>query len=156
MAQKHTKIIVSLFFSFFIIFFSCEDKQEISDRSSVTENNENIQTNENTQISSIDGLPPGIPSFPHIFSGNFYIADKIGPDNAKIYAKLGELDSPVVVTKNGKFDNLIIGPRSEKDVENNIEFFILNDDGTSMKAKEEIPFEITPVIKSNIIDLHFK
>ena len=39
MAQKHTKIIVSLFFSFFIIFFSCEDKQEISDRSSETENN---------------------------------------------------------------------------------------------------------------------
>ena len=77
-------------------------------------------------------------------------------ESSDIYAKLGELDSPVVVTNNGKFDNLIIGPRSEKDVENNIEFFILNDDGTSMKAKEEIPFEITPVIKSNIIDLHFK
>ena len=155
MAQKHTKIIVSLFFSFFIIFFSCEDKQEISDRSSETENNENIQTNENTQISSIDGLPPGIPSFPHIFSGNFFISGEKGPEKTKIYAKLGELDSPIVESKTGTFDNLIIGPRSKDDIRNNIEFFILNEDGTSIKAKEEIPFEITPNVKSNIIDLHF-
>ena len=117
---------------------SCGEDQEIIIESGTS------KSVESSDIKSIQGLPPGIPSFPHLFSGNFYIADKIGPDNAKIYAKLGELDSPVVVTKNGKFDNLII------------EFFILNDDGTSMKAKEEIPFEITPVIKSNIIDLHFK
>ena len=38
---------------------------------------------------------------------------------------------------------------------NNIEFFILKEDGTSIKAKEEIPFEITPAIKSNIVNLNF-
>ena len=92
----------------------------------------------------------------HHFSGNFYISDEIGPDNTKIYAKLGDLDSPIVVTQNGKFNNLIIGPRTRKDIENNIEFYILKEDGSSIKAIEEIPFEITPAIKSNIIDLNFK
>ena len=133
MAQNYTKIIVSLFFILSLIIISCGEDKEIS----------------------IEGLPPGIPSFPHIFSGSFYISGEIGPDNTKIYAQLGELDSPIVITKNGKFDNLIIGPRTEKDIENNIEFFILKDDGTSIKAKEEIPFEITPVIKSNNVDLNF-
>ena len=150
MAQKYTKIIVSLFFILSLTIISCGEDKEISMESDTSKNIENPEPK------TIEGLPPGIPSFPHIFSGNFYIEDKIGPDNVKIYAKLGELDSPVVITKNGKFDNLIIGPRSEKDIENNIEFFILNDNGTSIKANEEIPFEITPVIKSKIIDLHFK
>ena len=48
-----------------------------------------------------------------------------------------------------------IGPRTRKDIENNIEFYILKEDGSSIKAIEEIPFEITPAIKSNIIDLNF-
>ena len=149
MAQKYTKIIVSLFFILSLIIISCGEDKEISIESDTSKNIEN------SEPKAIEGLPPGIPSFPHIFSGNFYISDEIGPDNTKIYAQLGELDSPIVITKNGKFDNLIIGPRAKKDVENNIEFFILKDDGTSIKAKEEIPFEITPVIKSNIVDLNF-
>jgi len=150
MAQKYTKILVSLFLALSALMISCGEDQGIIIESGTSKSIESSDTK------SIQGLPPGIPSFPYIFSGKFYIEDKIGPDNEKIYAKLGELDSPVVITKNGKFDNLIIGPRSEKDIENNIEFFILNDNGTSIKANEEIPFEITPVIKSNIIDLHFK
>ena len=149
MAQNYTKIIVSLFFILSLIIISCGEDKEISIESDTSKNIEN------SEPKAIEGLPPGIPSFPHIFSGNFYISDEIGPDNTKIYAQLGELDSPIVITKNGKFDNLIIGPRTEKDIENNIEFFILKDDGTSIKAKEEIPFEITPVIKSNNVDLNF-
>ena len=149
MAQKYTKIIVSLFFILSLIIISCGEDKEISMESDTSKD---IEISE---LKPIEGLPPGIPSFPHIFSGSFYISGEIGPDNAKIYAQLGELDSPIVITKNGKFDNLIIGPRAKKDVENNIEFFILKDDGTSIKAKEEIPFEITPVIKSNIVDLNF-
>ena len=149
MAQKYTKIIVSLFYILSLIIISCGEDKEISIESDTSKNIEN------SEPKAIEGLPPGIPSFPHIFSGNFYISDEIGPDNTKIYAQLGELDSPIVITKNGKFDNLIIGPRTEKDIENNIEFFILKDDGTSIKAKEEIPFEITPAIKSNIVNLNF-
>ena len=149
MAQKYTKIIVSLFFILSLIIISCGEDKEISIESDTSKD---IEISE---LKPIEGLPPGIPSFPHIFSGSFYISGEIGPDNTKIYAQLGELDSPKVITKNGKFDNLIIGPRAKKDVENNIEFFILKDDGTSIKANEEIPFEITPVIKSNIVDLNF-
>ena len=149
MAQKYTKIIVSLFFILSLIIISCGEDKEISIESDTSKNIEN------SEPKAIEGLPPGIPSFPHIFSGNFYISDEIGPDNTKIYAQLGELDSPIVITKNGKFDNLIIGPRTKKDIENNIEFFILKEDETSIKAKEEIPFEITPAIKSNIVDLNF-
>ena len=149
MAQKYTKIIVSLFFILSLIIISCGEDKEISIESDTSKD---IEISE---LKPIEGLPPDIPSFPHIFSGSFYISGEIGPDNTKIYAKLGELDSPIVITKNGKFDNLIIGPRAKKDVDNNIEFFILKDDGTSIKAKEEIPFEITPVIKSNIVDLNF-
>ena len=149
MAQKYTKIIVSLFFILSLIIISCGEDKEISIESDTSKDIEN------SELKPIEGLPPGIPSFPHIFSGSFYISGEIGPDNTKIYAQLGELDSPIVITKNGKFDNLIIGPRAKKDVENNIEFFILKDDGTSIKAKEEIPFEITPAIKSNIVNLNF-
>ena len=149
MAQKYTKIIVSLFFILSLIIISCGEDKEISIESDTSKDIEN------SELKPIEGLPPGIPSFPHIFSGSFYISGEIGPDNTKIYAQLGELDSPIVITKNGKFDNLIIGPRAKKDVENNIKFFIYKDDGTSIKAKEEIPFEITPVIKSNIVDLNF-
>ena len=149
MAQKYTKIIVSLFFILSLIIISCGEDKEISIESDTSKDIEN------SELKPIEALPPGIPSFPHIFSGSFYISGEIGPDNTKIYAQLGELDSPIVITKNGKFDNLIIGPRAKKDVENNIKFFIYKDDGTSIKAKEEIPFEITPVIKSNIIDLNF-
>ena len=149
MAQKYTKIIVSLFFILSLIIISCGEDKEISIESDTSKDIEN------SELKPIEGLPPDIPSFPHIFSGSFYISGEIGPDNTKIYAQLGELDSPIVITKNGKFDNLIIGPRAKKDVENNIKFFILKDDGTSIKANEEIPFEITPVIKSNIVDLNF-
>ena len=149
MAQKYTKIIVSLFFILSLIIISCGEDKEISIESDTSKDIEN------SELKPREALPPGIPSFPHIFSGSFYISGEIGPDNTKIYAQLGELDSPIVITKNGKFDNLIIGPRAKKDVENKIEFFILKDDGTSLKAKEEIPFEITPVIKSNIVDLNF-
>ena len=149
MAQKYTKIIVSLFFILSLIIISCGEDKEISIESDTSKDIEN------SELKPIEGLPPGIPSFPHIFSGSFYISGEIGPDNTKIYAQLGELDSPIVITKNGKFDNLIIGPRTKKDIENNIEFFILKEDGTSIKAKEEIPFEITPAIKSNIVNLNF-
>ena len=149
MAQKYTKIIVSLFFILSIIIISCGEDKEISIESDTSKD---IEISE---LKPIEGLPPDIPSFPHIFSGSFYISGEIGPDNTKIYAQLGELDSPIVITKNGKFDNLIIGPRTKKDIENNIEFFILKEDGTSIKAKEEIPFEITPAIKSNIVNLNF-
>ena len=150
MAQKYTKILVSLFFISSAIIIACGGDEEISNESDISKN-----TNDSDSV-PIEGLPPDIPSFPHLFSGNVYISDEIGPDNTKIYAKLGDLDSPIVVTQNGKFNNLIIGPRTRKDIDNNIEFYILKKDGSSIKAIEEIPFEITPVIKSNIIDLNFK
>tara|TARA_Y100000996_G_scaffold235898_1_gene185417 strand:- start:1892 stop:2356 length:465 start_codon:yes stop_codon:yes gene_type:complete len=154
MAQKYSKILISLFFIFSIAFISCEDNKNISDQE--VSNKSDLSKNiENSKIASPQGLPPGIPSFPYIFYGNFFISNEKGPDNTKIYAKLGELDSPVVETKDGIFKNLIIGPRTDKDTEFNIEFFILKEDGTSIKAKEEIPFEITPTIKNSAIDLHF-
>tara|TARA_Y100000817_G_scaffold4411_1_gene3726 strand:- start:512 stop:964 length:453 start_codon:yes stop_codon:yes gene_type:complete len=150
MAQKYTKFIISLFFLLTIIFIACEDSKKISNNSTISKNN--IET----EMKPIPGLPPDIPSFPHIFEGKAYISGQTIPDGSKIYAKLGELDSPIVESKNGEFKNLIIGPRSKEDIENNIEFFIIKDDGSSMKANEEIPFEITPVIKSNILNLNFK
>ena len=53
------------------------------------------------------------------------------------------------------FKNLIIGPRSKKDIENNIEFFLITENGKTLKAKEVIKFKITPTIETNIIKLHF-
>ena len=70
------------------------------------------------------------------------------------YLLLLEHNNVVTIGRSGDINNLLVSKNILN--ENNIEFFILNDDGTSMKAKEEIPFEITPIIKSNIIDLHFK
>ena len=117
MAQKITKYLITLFFILTGILISCSQ-----------DNVEDISKNNSSEIEKIDssntsipGLPPGIPSFPHIFSGKFYISNEQGPDNTKIFAMLGELDSPIVITKNGSFENLIIGPRAIDDTDNDIE-----------------------------------
>ena len=66
MAQKYTKIIVSLFFILSLIIISCGEDKEISVESDTSKDIEN------SELKPIEGLPPDIPSFPHIFSGYFY------------------------------------------------------------------------------------
>jgi hypothetical protein len=102
------------------------------------------------------GLPPGIPSYPYIFNGTFTINGEIGKNNSKIKAKLGELDSPTVISNNGEFKNLIIGPRNVDDIKNDIEFYLLLENGDFIKSKEEIPFEIVDGIFNKTIELNFE
>ncbi len=151
MAQKITKYLITLFFILTGILISCS-QDNVED---ISKNNSSDIEKIDSGNSSIPGLPPGIPSFPHVFSGKFFISNEQGPDNTKIFAMLGELDSPIVLTKNGSFENLIIGPRVIDDTNHDIEFYILNNDGSKIRAKEVIKFEVTPVIKFNNIDLHF-
>ena len=82
MAQKITKYLITLFFILTGILISCSQ-----------DNVEDISKNNSSEIEKIDssntsipGLPPGIPSFPHIFSGKFFISNEQGPDNTKIFA----------------------------------------------------------------------
>lgn len=148
MAQKITKFLVfSILFSLIILIISCDD-----DSKNINNDISNSSLNESL---SIPGLPPDIPSFPYIFQGEFYVSNNSGSSGLSIYAKLGELESPKIITGNGVFKNLIIGPRNKKDVENNIEFFLITENGKTLKAKEVIKFEITPTIVTNIIKLHF-
>ena len=148
MAQSITKFIIfSILFSLLTLIISCErDSSNIS---------EDMSSSTSNETKSIKGLPPGIPSFPHIFQGEFFIKNNSGSSGLSMYAKLGDLESPIVITENGFFKNLIIGPRILEDTENNIEFYLITENGTTLKAKEVIKFEITPTIKTNILNLNF-
>ena len=75
MAQKYTKILVSLFFILSALMISCGEDQEIIIESGAS------KSIESSDIKSIQGLPPGIPSFPHLFSGNFFIIWRSGNQN---------------------------------------------------------------------------
>ena len=141
MALKTTRNLI--FFIILCIFFGCNSQEIIPEK--------NIS--ENTQP---QGLPPGIPSYPYIFEGTFYVNGEKGKNNSKIKSMLGELDSPVVISSNSEFKNLIIGPRNSGDVENNIEFYLLLEDGNMIKSKEEIPFEIVNTITNLKIELNFE
>jgi len=148
MAQSIPKLIIfSILFSLLILIISCDgDSNNITKDMSISNSNE---------TKPIEGLPPGIPSFPHIFQGEFFIKNNSGSSGLSMYAKLGDLDSPIVITDKGSFKDLIIGPRILEDTENYIEFFLITENGETLKAKEVIKFEITPTIKTNILNLNF-
>ena len=145
MAPKIPKYLISALFlasSLFVINCDSEIQEKPSDQSL----GDNIQ--------NISGLPPGIPSFPYIFSGKFFVNGNPGPINSIIISKLGELDSPEVITGNGEFKDLIIGPRNSDDIKNRIEFFLVKD-GKMIRAEEDLPFDIVRNITNVEIELNF-
>jgi len=145
MALKIPKYLISasfIAFSLFILSCDSETQENPSDQSL----GDNIQ--------NIPGLPPGIPSFPYIFNGKFFVNGNPGPINSVIISKLGELDSPEVITGDGDFKGLIIGPRNSEDINNRIEFFLVKD-GRMIKAEEELPFDIVRNITNVEIELNF-
>ena len=145
MAPKISKYLISLsFIAFLFILVAC-------DSDTVMQSNEQNMVNE-TQ--NIPGLPPGIPSFPYIFNGKFFVNGNPGPINSVIISKLGELDSPEVITGDGDFKDLIIGPRNSDDIKNRIEFFLVKD-GKMIKAEEDLPFDIVRNITNVEIELNF-
>jgi len=149
MALKTTKILI--FFSALFIFslsFACNNNETMNDPEIVIQGKE--------ENNPPPGLPPGIPSYPYIFDGTFYLNGEKGKNNSKIKSMLGNLDSPVVISSNSEFRNLIIGPRNNEDIKNNIEFYLLLDNGEIVKAKEEIPFEVVDKITNVKIELNFE
>ena len=145
MAPKIPKYLISALFltsSLFVINCDSEIQEKPSDQSL----GDNIQ--------NISGLPPGIPSFPYIFSGKFFVNGNPGPINSIIISKLGELDSPEVITGDGEFKDLIIGPRNSDDIKNRIEFFLVKD-GRMIRAEEDLPFDIVRNITNVEIELNF-
>ena len=145
MAPKIPKYLISALFltsSLFVINCDSEIQEKPSDQSL----GDNIQ--------NISGLPPGIPSFPYIFSGKFFVNGIPGPINSIIISKLGELDSPEVTTGDGEFKDLIIGPRNSDDIKNRIEFFLVKD-GRMIRAEEDLPFDIVRNITNVEIELNF-
>ena len=145
MALKIPKYLISasfIAFSLFILSCDSETQENPSDQSL----GDNIQ--------NIPGLPPGIPSFPYIFNGKFFVNGNPGPINSVIISMLGELDSPEVITGDGDFKGLIIGPRNSEDINNRIEFFLVKD-GRMIKAEEDLPFDIVRDITNVEIELNF-
>ena len=148
MALKISKnLIVYLSLFFIYLFISCTNEQTPD----IPKNSE-----ENLTQDAPTGLPPGIPSYPYIFEGTFYLNGEKGKNNSKIKSMLGLLDSPIVTTKDSKFENLIIGPRNNDDIKNNIEFYLILDNGETIKAKEEFPFEVINNITNKKIELNFE
>ena len=134
MAQTFSKIIkLSIIF---ILILACSDTQE--------------------EGGVLDpSLPPGgPPSFPYIFEGNFYLNGEPGKEGLHLYAKLGDLESPIVITENGYFKNLIIGPKIPEDMLNVIEFYLI-ENSIPIKSKKEIQFKKTHKPRFEIIELKF-
>tara|TARA_B100001094_G_scaffold59196_1_gene54687 strand:- start:281 stop:721 length:441 start_codon:yes stop_codon:yes gene_type:complete len=145
MAFKISKNIIFYLSIFFICFFiSCSNDQKAQESI--------LDIDQEAPI----GLPPGIPSYPYIFEGSFYLNGEKVTNDLKIKSMLGDLDSPEVITNNSEFKNLIIGPRSTEDIKNNIEFYLILENGEIIKAKEEIPFEVANNITIKQIDLNFE
>ena len=144
MAPKIPKYLISALFLASSLFVNCES--EIQEKPSDQSLGDNIQ--------NISGLPPGIPSFPYIFSGKFFVNGNPGPINSIIISKLGELDSPEIITGDGEFKDLIIGPRNSDDIKNRIEFFLVKD-GRMIRAEEDLPFDIVRNITNVEIELNF-
>ena len=147
MALKISKNLI-----FFSIFFSL--LLSLSCGSPENELEENDQK-EITQDQKISGLPPGIPSYPYIFSGKFYVNNSPGPEKSIIISKLGELDSPEIISGYGTFKDLIIGPKTSDDLKNNIEFYLKIDDEKMIKAEEELPYDVIMNITNVEIELNF-
>ena len=145
MALKIPKNIIFYLSIFFICFFiSCNNDQKAQESI--------LDIDQEAPI----GLPPGIPSYPYIFEGSFYLNGEKVTNELKIKSMLGDLDSPEVNTNNSEFKNLIIGPRNIEDIKNNIEFYLILENGEFIKANEEIPFEVTNKITTKQIDLNFE
>tara|TARA_S200000501_G_C20555183_1_gene626260 strand:+ start:279 stop:719 length:441 start_codon:yes stop_codon:yes gene_type:complete len=145
MALKISKnITFYLSIVFICVFISCSNDQKAQESA--------LDIDQNAPI----GLPPGIPSYPYIFEGTFYLNGEKVLNNLKIKSMLGKLDSPEVITANSEFKNLIIGPRNTEDIKNNIEFYLILENGEIIKAKEEIPFEVANKINTKQIDLNFE
>ena len=145
MAPKISKNIIFYLSLLLICFFiSCSNDQK--------EQETLLDTDKSAPI----GLPPGIPSYPYIFEGTFYLNGEKVINNLRIKSMLGELDSPEVITNDSEFKNLIIGPRNTEDIKNNIEFYLILENGDIIKAKEEIPFEVTNKITTKQINLNFE
>ena len=140
-------LIIYLSLFFICLFISCTNEQ-------TSETPKDAE--QNIIQDTPTGLPPGIPSYPYIFEGTFYVNGEKGKNNSKIKSMLGLLDSPIVITKDSKFENLIIGPRNNDDIKNNIEFYLILDNGETIKAKEEFPFEVIKNITSKKIELNFE
>ena len=138
-------IFFSIIFSL-LMSFSCgssETELEVKDQKEISKDQ------------NIVGLPPGIPSYHYIFSGTFYVNNSPGPQNSIINSKLGELDSPEIISGYGTFKDLIIGPKTSDDIKNNIEFYLKIDDEKMIKAEEELPYDVIMNITSVEIELNF-
>ena len=134
MAQTFSKIIkLSIIF---LLILACSDTQE------------------EVEVNDISLPPEGPPSYPYIFEGKFYLNGEPGKEGLHLYAKLGDLDSPIVVTDNGYFENLIIGPKVPEDMLNVIEFYLI-ENSMPIKSKKEIQFQKTNKPKFEIIELKF-
>ena len=132
MAQTVSKIIkLSIIF---LLILACSDKQE--------------------EVNDLSLPPGGPPSFPYIFEGKFYLNGEPGKEGLHLYAKLGDLNSPIVVTDNGYFKHLIIGPKVPEDMLNVIEFYLV-ENSIPIKSKKEIQFNQTNKPKFEIIELEF-
>ena len=121
MAQRISKYIkLSTTIILLIMIFACSaESQNTVEKSSQSSAN----SKENNE--SIRELPPDVPSFPYIFHGKFYINGKLGPEGSNIFARLGNLDSPIIQTSEGEFENLIIGPKNKDDINNDVKFFLI-------------------------------
>ena len=101
-------------------------------------------------------LPPGgPPSFPYIFQGEFEVDGKPGPAGVPMFARIGSAKSPSISTGSGTYRNIIIGPLTPNDVEADVEIFLGDPDGSTVKADQAFEFTSVSVPATYECDLSF-
>ncbi|MQF69757.1 hypothetical protein FIM12_05440 [SAR202 cluster bacterium AD-804-J14_MRT_500m] len=86
-----------------------------------------------TRIAATD--PTGFPPFPNIYRGAITIGGQPVEDGIPVFARIGVYQTPTILTKNGRYSNLIIGPPSSSYFNRTIAFFILMN-GVEIQAAE--------------------
>ncbi len=111
------------------------------------------------------GQPQALPDIPNVFSGAVTIAGEPAPDGVEIFARVGAYQSnvarpgfeagerPVVLTKDGRYENLKVQPTGSGNVGRTISFFATYGNG-EVQAQETVTFRPGPIFESNY-DLTF-
>lgn len=76
-----------------------------------------------TRIAATD--PTGFPPFPNVHRGSITIGGQPVEDGIPVFARIGVYQTPTILTKNGRYSNLVVGPPSRSYFNRTITFYVV-------------------------------
>ena len=96
----------------------------------------------------------GLPPFPAIYSGDVFVAGELALDGVEIYARISDYRTDAVVTKNGRYSNLVVGPTDNTYLNQEITFHVESPIEVETAAETAIFLRFgTPHVET--LNLHF-